>query len=89
VEALTVFRSFGKSCHRPYFDLLAALGGKTILSEFPELCGVEAELINRSKSKEVADRLFSEKNYGAPGQSRGVRFRMRIQPGKHARWVVD
>src|SRR5271154_1235904 len=29
-------------------DMLAALGGRTILSEFPELCGVEQELINRS-----------------------------------------
>ena len=27
-------------------DLIAALKGKTILSEFPELCGVEQELIN-------------------------------------------
>src|SRR6202049_657946 len=38
-------------------DILAALGGKTILSEFPELCGVEQELINRSKSKEISDRF--------------------------------
>src|SRR5690606_25807582 len=28
-------------------DLIAALGGTSILSEFPELCGVEQELINR------------------------------------------
>src|ERR1700722_6676537 len=28
-------------------DLLAALGGKSILSEFPELCGMEQSLINR------------------------------------------
>src|SRR6267143_6000489 len=38
-------------------DLVAALGGRTILSEFPELCGVEQELINRSTQKEVADRF--------------------------------
>jgi altronate hydrolase len=39
-------------------DLLAALGGRTILSEFPELCGVEQELINRCTSKEIGDRFI-------------------------------
>ena len=28
-------------------DMLAALGGKSILAEFPELCGMEQNLINR------------------------------------------
>src|SRR5258708_33657605 len=46
----------------PYTTLFRSLGGKTILSEFPELCGVEQELINRSKSKEVADRFFQQLN---------------------------
>jgi altronate hydrolase len=35
-------------------DLLVALGARTILSEFPELCGVEQVLINRAVSREVA-----------------------------------
>ncbi|PYV55914.1 MAG: altronate hydrolase [Acidobacteria bacterium] len=39
-------------------DLLVALGARTILSEFPELCGVEQELIDRAVSYEVADRLI-------------------------------
>jgi len=39
-------------------DLMAALGGRTLLSEFPELCGVEQELIERSTSKEVGDRFI-------------------------------
>lgn len=39
-------------------DLLVALGARTILSEFPELCGVEQELINRATSKQVADRFI-------------------------------
>lgn len=39
-------------------DLLVALGARTILSEFPELCGVEQDLINRSTTKEVGDRLI-------------------------------
>jgi altronate hydrolase len=38
-------------------DLLATLGGRTILSEFPELCGVEQNLVDRCVSKEVADRF--------------------------------
>ena len=35
-------------------DLLVALGGSVILSEFPELCGVEQELVNRCVTDEVA-----------------------------------
>ena len=29
-------------------DLLVGIGGRVILSEFPELCGVEQEIVNRS-----------------------------------------
>src|SRR5207245_1585914 len=39
-------------------DLVAALGGTAILAEFPELCGVEQELINRCVRKEVSDRFI-------------------------------
>ena len=39
-------------------DLLAALGARTILSEFPELCGVEQGLINRGRNLEVGDRFI-------------------------------
>src|ERR1700689_3745929 len=38
-------------------DIFAALGGIGILSEFPELCGVEQQLIDRCARKEVADRF--------------------------------
>ena len=38
-------------------DLLVGLGGKTILSEFPELHGVEQELINRCATDELAQRF--------------------------------
>ena len=38
-------------------DLLGVLGGKTILSEFPELHGVEQELINRCETDELAERF--------------------------------
>lgn len=39
-------------------DLLGELGGKTLLSEFPELHGVEQELINRCETDELAERFF-------------------------------
>ena len=38
-------------------DLIAGLGGTTILSEFPELHGVEQELINRCATDELAARF--------------------------------
>lgn len=39
-------------------DLLVASGGRTILSEFPELCGVEQALIDRCVKSEDADRFI-------------------------------
>jgi len=39
-------------------DLLVALGARTLLSEFPELCGVEQNLIDRAVSPEIADRFI-------------------------------
>lgn len=63
-------------------DLLAALGGRSILSEFPELCGVEQELINRCVSKEVADRFIHlMKNYAARAKAIGSGFEMNPSPG--------
>jgi altronate hydrolase len=38
-------------------DLVTGVGGKTILSEFPELHGVEQELINRCATDELAQRF--------------------------------
>jgi len=63
-------------------DLLAALGGRTILSEFPELCGVEQELINRGKSKEVGDRFMQLMNeYAARAAAVRAAFEMNPSPG--------
>jgi altronate hydrolase len=63
-------------------DLLAALGGRTILSEFPELCGVEQDLINRSVSGEVANRFITlMKSYGARAKAVGSGFEMNPSPG--------
>jgi altronate hydrolase len=38
-------------------DLVVGTGGKTMLSEFPELHGVEQELINRCASDDLAERF--------------------------------
>lgn len=63
-------------------DLLVALGGRTILSEFPELCGVEQELINRSVSEDVAAKFSRLMNsYGARAKAVGSGFEMNPSPG--------
>lgn len=63
-------------------DLLAALGGKTILSEFPELCGVEQELINRCTTDANADKFVRlMRTYAASAEAVGSGFDMNPSPG--------
>jgi altronate hydrolase len=63
-------------------DLVVALGGKTVLSEFPELCGVEQELVDRSVSAEVAERFAQlMKSYSARAKAVGSGFEMNPSPG--------
>ncbi len=63
-------------------DLLVALGGRAILSEFPELCGVEQELINRAARKEVSERFVKlMRDYQARARSVGSGFEMNPSPG--------
>jgi altronate hydrolase len=63
-------------------DLMAALGGKAILSEFPELCGVEQELIDRSARNEVGDRFIDlMRRYRARAKAVGSGFEMNPSPG--------
>jgi len=63
-------------------DLLAALGGRGILSEFPELCGVEQELIDRCVRKEVADRFVQlMRDYAARAKAVRSGFEMNPSPG--------
>ncbi len=63
-------------------DLLVALGGRAILSEFPELCGVEQQLINRATRKEVSDRFVKlMRDYQARARSVGAGFEMNPSPG--------
>lgn len=63
-------------------DLVAALGGRAILSEFPELCGVEQLLINRSVRREMADR-FIQLMWDYAERAKAVRsgFDMNPSPG--------
>src|SRR6202008_3221443 len=63
-------------------DLLAALGGRSILSEFPELCGVEQELVNRSTSKEVGNRFIElMRDYAARAKAVHSGFDLNPSPG--------
>ena len=63
-------------------DLLAALGGRSILSEFPELCGVEQDLINRSVSREVGGRFMQlMRDYAARARAVRSGFDMNPSPG--------
>ena len=63
-------------------DLLVALGGKVLLAEFPELCGAEQELIDRSVNQPTAEkfiRLMEE--YNAQAMQVGSGFHMNPSPG--------
>ena len=63
-------------------DLVATLGGKTLLSEFPELCGAEQSLIDRSVSDEVADKFMGlMKIYAERARAVGSGFDMNPSPG--------
>ncbi len=63
-------------------DLLVGLGSKTLLSEFPELHGVEQELINRCTSDELAQRFYDlMQAYSARAKAVHSGFEMNPSPG--------
>ncbi len=63
-------------------DLLTALGGRIILSEFPELCGVEQELIDRCINDEIAERFrMIMRAYAAQAKAASSGFDMNPSPG--------
>ena len=63
-------------------DILSALGGKTILAEFPELAGVEQELVNRCTSDALAQKFLSlMKQYENAAEKVGSGFDMNPSPG--------
>ena len=50
-------------------DIAVALGGRSILGEFPELCGAEQELTSRCVTAELADRFVTlMRNYNAAAE---------------------
>ena len=63
-------------------DLVVALGGATVLSEFPELCGVEQELIDRCVDDRVAGRFVHlMRDYAARAEAVRAAFDMNPSPG--------
>jgi altronate hydrolase len=63
-------------------DLLVALNGSVILSEFPELCGVEQELSDRCVEVPTAERFSNlMRSYNARAHAVGSGFDMNPSPG--------
>jgi len=63
-------------------DLLVTLGGSVILSEFPELCGVEQEISDRCTTQETAKKFIDlMRSYNARAVAVGSGFDMNPSPG--------
>ncbi|MDE3251762.1 MAG: altronate dehydratase [Bacteroidota bacterium] len=63
-------------------DLVVALGGKVLLAEFPELCGAEQQLIDRTIDEAAAKKFIHlMTTYNSAAQSVGSGFDMNPSPG--------
>lgn len=63
-------------------DLLVALGGKVLLAEFPELCGVEQNLIDRCETEDSAQKFIDlMRSYDDLAHKVGSGFHMNPSPG--------
>ncbi|MEL1241871.1 UxaA family hydrolase [Flavobacterium flavipallidum] len=63
-------------------DLLIGLGGKVLLAEFPELCGVEQNLIDRCTTEASAKKFINlMQSYDALAHQVGSGFHMNPSPG--------
>lgn len=63
-------------------DKINAAGGKSLLSEFPELCGVEQDLIDRCANKEIAAKFINlMETYNNRAKDVGSGFDMNPSPG--------
>jgi len=63
-------------------DMIVALGGKTILAEFPELCGVEQDIINRCIESSDAEKFLTlMKAFEKQVIDSGSSFDMNPSPG--------
>jgi len=66
-------------------DRVAASGGSVILSEFPELCGVEQNLVDRCRNPELAERFLElMATYSAAAERVGSGFDHNPAPGNIA-----
>ena len=63
-------------------DLLVALGGTVLLAEFPELCGAEQQLIDRTKEEKAAKKFIELMGaYSKAAENAGSGFFMNPSPG--------
>lgn len=63
-------------------DLLVALGGKVLLAEFPELCGAEQNLIDRTIEEDAAKKFIKLMSaYSDSAEKAGSGFHMNPSPG--------
>jgi len=63
-------------------DLVVALGGQVLLAEFPELCGVEQELITRTIDPNAANKFIQlMTSYSDTALKAGSGFHMNPSPG--------
>ncbi|HMP30569.1 MAG TPA: altronate dehydratase family protein [Saprospiraceae bacterium] len=63
-------------------DLLVACGGAVILSEFPELCGAEQNLLDRCNDRENAEKFIQlMESYNASAHAVGSGFHANPSPG--------
>ena len=63
-------------------DLVVALGGTILLAEFPELCGAEQQLIDRTKDEAAARKfIMLMRAYNNAAENAGSGFYMNPSPG--------
>ena len=63
-------------------DLVVALGGKILLAEFPELCGAEQNLLDRTSDEQVAAKFVRLMHaYNDSALKAGSGFHMNPSPG--------
>jgi altronate hydrolase len=63
-------------------DLLVALGGTVLLAEFPELCGAEQDLIDRTRNEAAAKKFIQLMgSYSEAATRVGSGFHMNPSPG--------
>lgn len=63
-------------------DMIVTMGGSVILSEFPELCGVEQELSDRCIDEATAEKFIHlMRTYNAKAEADGSGFYMNPSPG--------